>query len=186
MPWCVGIPIANGLGGFNRQSSFPACGPLPRSIWLNRQVVQLAIIFYSLLLTFDQQPNRPIQKCRGCRAFFCRYCLSTMLATLLLQCNRAVSCFQAYALFLVRLSCQPLHAKSAPMPPKRKQQSVQAPMVFRAWKTLWRLFGYQRCRITPPRFRPVSKRCTFYRRACHDSSPRNTSQHRLGLGSFLQ
>jgi len=44
MPWAVGIDTAKGLGGLSLQSSFPAWGPLPRSSWLNRQVVQLAIM----------------------------------------------------------------------------------------------------------------------------------------------
>jgi hypothetical protein len=48
MPWAVGIDTAKGLGGLSLHSSFPAWGPLPRSRLLNRQVVQLAIIFFSL------------------------------------------------------------------------------------------------------------------------------------------
>jgi len=48
MPWAVGIDTAKGEGGLSLQSSFPAWGPLPRSSWLNRQVVQLASIFWFL------------------------------------------------------------------------------------------------------------------------------------------
>ena len=46
-PWAVGIDTAKGLGGLSLHSSFPAWGPLPKSSWLNRQVVQLAIMLAS-------------------------------------------------------------------------------------------------------------------------------------------
>lgn len=55
-PWFVGMAIAKGLGGLSLHSSFPACGPLPKSRLLNRHVVQLAIIFW-FLQYFDEIEN---------------------------------------------------------------------------------------------------------------------------------